>query len=148
MSTATKTKKKDAGRNQPAQNSASAWTTIVIGTAICIGGIVVTIISHQHAVDQVNNGAPQATWHFYWYAIFGGAAIAIGGLYRLTKIAHAQEQAAIATASVEEGWYADPAMRASLRWWDGATWTQLVRNGTEESTDPLPAGTYPKPAHE
>lgn len=34
-------------------------------------------------------------------------------------------------------WYPDPVGRFSSRWWDGSGWTDRVRRGTEELSDPL-----------
>ena len=34
-------------------------------------------------------------------------------------------------------WYPDPAGRFSSRWWDGTTWTDRVRRGADELSDPL-----------
>jgi hypothetical protein len=42
-------------------------------------------------------------------------------------------------AGIPEGWYHDPLGRHPDRWWDGATWTQWVRDkpGGTRSEDPL-----------
>jgi hypothetical protein len=34
------------------------------------------------------------------------------------------------------GWYPDPGGRHELRYWDGKGWTALVRDGSEQGTDP------------
>ena len=34
------------------------------------------------------------------------------------------------------GWYADPAGRFELRYWDGTAWTEHVSRGGQQSTDP------------
>jgi len=39
--------------------------------------------------------------------------------------------------TLDEDWYRDPTGRHRRRYWDGAHWTELVKDGTEESTDPL-----------
>jgi hypothetical protein len=44
--------------------------------------------------------------------------------------------AAAATPSVPAGWYADPAGRFELRYWDGGTWTEHVSRAGQQYTDP------------
>ena len=39
-------------------------------------------------------------------------------------------------ASVPAGWYADPAGRFELRYWDGLTWTEHVARAGQQYTDP------------
>ncbi|MGZ4723096.1 MAG: DUF2510 domain-containing protein, partial [Ilumatobacteraceae bacterium] len=34
------------------------------------------------------------------------------------------------------GWYADPAGRFELRYWDGTTWTEHVSRTGQQFTDP------------
>src|SRR4051794_36517201 len=43
--------------------------------------------------------------------------------------------AAAATPSVPAGWYADPAGRYELRYWDGGTWTEHVSRAGQQFTD-------------
>jgi hypothetical protein len=38
--------------------------------------------------------------------------------------------------AVPAGWYADPAGRFELRYWDGATWTEHVSRAGQQFTDP------------
>jgi hypothetical protein len=47
---------------------------------------------------------------------------------------HAPEQAA--APAVPAGWYADPAGRFELRYWDGSTWTEHVSRAGQQFTDP------------
>jgi hypothetical protein len=42
----------------------------------------------------------------------------------------------VATPSVPAGWYADPAGRFDLRYWDGGTWTEHVSRAGQQFTDP------------
>ena len=44
--------------------------------------------------------------------------------------------AAAPTPSVPAGWYADPAGRFELRYWDGTAWTEHVSRGGQQYTDP------------
>ncbi len=44
-------------------------------------------------------------------------------------------QPAPATPSVPAGWYADPAGRFELRYWDGGTWTEHVSRAGQQYTD-------------
>ena len=44
--------------------------------------------------------------------------------------------AAPATPSVPAGWYADPAGRYELRYWDGSAWTEHVSRAGQQYTDP------------
>jgi hypothetical protein len=51
--------------------------------------------------------------------------------------ATAQPAAAASSApSVPAGWYADPAGRFDLRYWDGGTWTEHVSRAGQQFTDP------------
>ncbi|HNJ96834.1 MAG TPA: DUF2510 domain-containing protein [Ilumatobacteraceae bacterium] len=45
-------------------------------------------------------------------------------------------QPAPAAAAVPAGWYADPAGRYELRYWDGGTWTEHVSRAGQQFTDP------------
>ena len=44
--------------------------------------------------------------------------------------------AAAPASSVPAGWYADPAGRFDLRYWDGSTWTEHVSRAGQQFTDP------------
>lgn len=46
------------------------------------------------------------------------------------------EPAPSPTPSVPAGWYADPAGRYELRYWDGGTWTEHVSRAGQQFTDP------------
>jgi hypothetical protein len=48
----------------------------------------------------------------------------------------AAQPAAAATPAVPAGWYADPAGRFELRYWDGNTWTEHVSRAGQQYTDP------------
>ena len=48
----------------------------------------------------------------------------------------AQQATTTATPSVPAGWYADPAGRFELRYWDGSAWTEHVSRGGQQYTDP------------
>ena len=41
-----------------------------------------------------------------------------------------------ASPAVPAGWYADPAGRFELRYWDGGTWTEHVSRAGQQFTDP------------
>ncbi|HEX6659403.1 MAG TPA: DUF2510 domain-containing protein, partial [Ilumatobacter sp.] len=41
-----------------------------------------------------------------------------------------------ATPAVPAGWYADPALRYELRYWDGSAWTEHVSRAGQQYTDP------------
>ncbi len=43
---------------------------------------------------------------------------------------------ASATPAVPAGWYADPAGRFELRYWDGGAWTEHVSRAGQQYTDP------------
>ncbi len=50
--------------------------------------------------------------------------------------APAAEPAPAAAPAVPAGWYADPAGRFELRYWDGGTWTEHVSRAGQQFTDP------------
>lgn len=50
--------------------------------------------------------------------------------------APAPAAAAPATPAVPAGWYADPAGRFELRYWDGGAWTEHVSRAGQQYTDP------------
>jgi len=43
---------------------------------------------------------------------------------------------ASSTPAVPAGWYADPALRYELRYWDGSAWTEHVSRAGQQYTDP------------
>ena len=47
-----------------------------------------------------------------------------------------QQAATPATPAVPAGWYADPAGRFELRYWDGSAWTEHVSRQGQQYTDP------------
>jgi hypothetical protein len=47
-----------------------------------------------------------------------------------------QQAATPATPAVPAGWYADPAGRFELRYWDGSAWTEHVSRAGQQYTDP------------
>ncbi|MCU1390342.1 MAG: hypothetical protein JWL72_3680 [Ilumatobacteraceae bacterium] len=49
--------------------------------------------------------------------------------------APAYQPAAAAAPAVPAGWYADPAGRYDLRYWDGGTWTEHVSRAGQQFTD-------------
>lgn len=50
--------------------------------------------------------------------------------------AAATPAAAAPAPAVPAGWYADPAGRFELRYWDGSTWTEHVSRAGQQFTDP------------
>jgi len=59
----------------------------------------------------------------------------IGDSYTATPSYQPQPAAAPATPAVPAGWYADPAGRYELRYWDGGTWTEHVSRAGQQFTD-------------
>jgi hypothetical protein len=55
---------------------------------------------------------------------------------RATQPAAAAAATAGADSSAPAGWYADPAGRYELRYWDGAQWTEHVSRAGQQYTDP------------
>jgi hypothetical protein len=53
-----------------------------------------------------------------------------------TPAASTPAPAAAAAPAVPAGWYADPAGRFELRYWDGGTWTEHVSRAGQQYTDP------------
>jgi Protein of unknown function (DUF2510) len=50
--------------------------------------------------------------------------------------AQSYQPAAQTAPAVPAGWYADPAGRFELRYWDGSTWTEHVSRAGQQYTDP------------
>ncbi len=50
--------------------------------------------------------------------------------------APAADPAPAATPAIPAGWYADPAGRYELRYWDGAQWTEHVSRAGQQYSDP------------
>lgn len=48
----------------------------------------------------------------------------------------ADESGATAAGAAPAGWYADPAGRFELRYWDGGQWTEHVSRAGQQYTDP------------
>ena len=55
---------------------------------------------------------------------------------RAAAAAAAATPAAAPAPAVPAGWYADPAGRFELRYWDGSTWTEHVSRAGQQFTDP------------
>lgn len=47
-----------------------------------------------------------------------------------------QTSAGARSAERQVGWHADPFGRHAYRWWNGATWSEKVRNDVERGIDP------------
>ena len=59
----------------------------------------------------------------------------IGDSYTPSPSYQPQPAPAPSTPSVPAGWYADPAGRYELRYWDGGTWTEHVSRAGQQFTD-------------
>jgi hypothetical protein len=64
------------------------------------------------------------------------AAAATAAAAATPAAAAAATPAAAAAPAVPAGWYADPAGRFELRYWDGSTWTEHVSRAGQQFTDP------------
>jgi Protein of unknown function (DUF2510) len=71
-------------------------------------------------------------------AVAAGAATPASAAAAATPAAAAAAAtpAAAAAPAVPAGWYADPAGRFELRYWDGSTWTEHVSRAGQQFTDP------------
>ncbi len=79
-------------------------------------------------------------------AELGGGIPTLGSSADVTAAAQQAQQPTIAqqaqpaqqppVSAVPAGWYADPAARFELRYWDGNTWTEHVSRAGQQSTDP------------
>lgn len=70
-----------------------------------------------------------------------GSGAATGGWGTSTPAATpsapaAPSSSAPSTPAVPPGWYADPAGRYELRYWDGSAWTEHVSRAGQQYTDP------------
>lgn len=54
----------------------------------------------------------------------------------MVQAAPPYQPAAPVAPAVPAGWYADPAARFELRYWDGNTWTEHVSRAGQQFTDP------------
>ena len=68
-------------------------------------------------------------------AVAAGAATPAAAVVAEAPAAAVTPPAAAAPA-VPAGWYADPAGRFELRYWDGSTWTEHVSRTGQQFTDP------------
>ncbi|MEO6122535.1 MAG: DUF2510 domain-containing protein [Ilumatobacteraceae bacterium] len=59
----------------------------------------------------------------------------VGDSYSPAPSYQPQPAPAAATPAVPAGWYADPAGRYELRYWDGGTWTEHVSRAGQQFTD-------------
>jgi hypothetical protein len=69
-------------------------------------------------------------------AAAGPAAMAPTAAAAPAAAAAAPAAAATPAPAVPAGWYADPAGRFELRYWDGSTWTEHVSRAGQQFTDP------------
>jgi hypothetical protein len=95
-----------------------------------------TSVSSQPAVSSVDDTSPTSA------SDNGGTGWGAGGDAQSPAATasswsgSAQQAAAPATPSVPPGWYADPAGRYELRYWDGNSWTEHVSRQGQQYTDP------------
>ncbi|MGH9139314.1 MAG: DUF2510 domain-containing protein [Acidimicrobiales bacterium] len=66
----------------------------------------------------------------------GGGGWSGGGSETSSWGGSAQQAPTPSTPSVPAGWYADPAGRFELRYWDGNAWTEHVSRAGQQYTDP------------
>jgi hypothetical protein len=69
-------------------------------------------------------------------AAYQPAAEAVGATTPAAAATAAAAPAAATAPAVPAGWYADPAGRFELRYWDGSTWTEHVSRAGQQFTDP------------
>ena len=78
--------------------------------------------------------APTSTYQPAATPSYEPAAAATPAAAAAPAAAHTPEPAA--APAVPAGWYADPAGRFELRYWDGSTWTEHVSRAGQQFTDP------------
>jgi hypothetical protein len=66
-----------------------------------------------------------------------GGMVPVAGCLQGGPTAVAALVGATSIPGVPAAWYADPAARHEMRWWDGAQWTAYVADGGEQAHDPL-----------
>ncbi|MEX0847132.1 MAG: DUF2510 domain-containing protein [Ilumatobacteraceae bacterium] len=141
------------------EKSADGWSVVSI---VSTGGDVTAFLSRQADASAVAAMPVEATTTSSdspWGATVGASAIAAAHIEPEPSIAPVAEPAgwgiapepavapepeptptpaaeAVATPSVPAGWYADPAGRFELRYWDGSTWTEHVSRAGQQYTDP------------
>ncbi|MFV0306847.1 MAG: DUF2510 domain-containing protein [Desertimonas sp.] len=74
-----------------------------------------------------------------WGSTGGGSTDTAGSGWGSSTAGTAASQPAQSTGSVPAtppGWYADPAGRYELRYWDGSSWTEHVSRAGQQYTDP------------
>ncbi len=69
-------------------------------------------------------------------AAAAAAADPSSGYSAASQPSTATAAAAASSSTVPAGWYADPAGRFDLRYWDGNTWTEHVSRAGQQFTDP------------
>lgn len=126
---------REAGGSATSPTSASADSTWGLGAASTLTLASVAQPEPEPAVTPVSEPAgwgiapePAATT---------SAAASYTPTVAAAEPAPAEPAAAAApTPSVPAGWYADPAGRFELRYWDGGTWTEHVSRAGQQYTDP------------
>lgn len=142
------------------EKSADGWSVVSI---VSTGGDVTAFLSREAGASATSSASTSASTDSTWGLGDTGAAGAASTL-GLASVAQPEPvvapvsepagwgiapepapvepapvepaPAAAATPSVPAGWYADPAGRFELRYWDGGTWTEHVSRAGQQYTDP------------
>lgn len=144
---------RDADAAAPAAAAAVAEPAAAEPAAETTGGFAPTLLGGAAAAAATPEPTPAVAEPAGWAVAPEAAAPAVDPTPAATSMAPigdttsyqpaaqqtyqpAAQPAAAATPAVPAGWYADPAGRFELRYWDGSTWTEHVSRAGQQYTDP------------
>ncbi len=117
---------------QMTERSAQGWEILQIVTS----GTNITAFARRAAVTAqvstpsvVSTPATSATWSSTTASTAASTPV-------VTSAANTSVASSVGDAAAPANWYADPAGRFELRYWNGSAWTEHVSRNGQQSVDP------------
>ena len=117
---------------QMTERSAQGWESLQIVTS----GTNITAFARRAAVTAqvstpsvVSTPATSATWSSTTASTAASTPV-------VTSAANTSVASSVGDAAAPANWYADPAGRFELRYWNGSAWTEHVSRNGQQSVDP------------
>jgi hypothetical protein len=133
------------------EHSAQGWEVVsILQTGTTVTAYVSRPVGHNPAAMSADAATPLETREIAPVEVVSFASEANNETARFLEVGTTETAIATATETATEtaaqsgssaaaapaGWYADPAGRFELRYWDGDKWTEYVSRGGQQFTDP------------